>query len=1095
LKIEEKKNKNLIKRLSIFFENNEIYDIEVQLEYIKLASIISHDKLKEIYSEDQFNKLLLFIVLNHPRFYLNHSISIENFKAKYNELSTGNLSTHEIGLFIEKVVDKKIYNINFHKLRIESLKKDFYFVENSEYGEIFRTIVDNRLKDLLLMRDLRNFDIANIDIEKTYANIAFLLVERYKLFHPELKNSLYNLIDSYRRTIREQVLKRAIFEITDYSRLLILPEKPESHQLKLSRDKSIIKSDLKDQSRVRYEAETIMTKSSNGIQFDTYKSLSTSFKDLKYISKENLLRKAWDLYEKSRFDEALAQLNQIPDLEENPELLYWKAEILGLHQFNFERALEILETGIRINPIPSGYNFYRLKAEILYKTKDYEEALNSIDKAIEIDSQEIIALKKGEILTKLRRYEDVKALAQAHPSISKEVCRIIFYEAIHYFRVKKKEQALKIIELALDLEYDDPWKHQLKAQILNKLNNYDDALKEIDIAIDLDDKTNKHGYRGTSYDLNITQVYSLKVIILKNLGKTTDVLSIYNKAKSTIDKDRPVEVNVGELLDGILSNDEILKEFDKLILKFSEKNPEFYYLKSKFLNKINRNEEALKTIEPILRYEHPGYYDLQVEILIELERYQEALNALQKAEDLIAGPVYYNEKVDILILMKDFDGVINFIQNLQYPDADLEVYSHTTILLIYNEKLEEAKKVLEVGFEYNPDKKEGFFKDIRNHFHNDIFNMLKDNNLELALDFINLYLKFDDNDAQMFRYKSTVLLKLNDHDEALKCIDKAIELDSTKAEYHQFRAVILFEIRDFNQAIQSVNKSISLNPDIPENYGLKAEILHFANKPNQALEAIKKGYELFPEHKGFYRDSSQILEFLGKYEEALSEINKVLEIEKEHDSWIYYEKAKILFKLQRLEEALEYIDKALEVDPHDFVFIQDKINILESLTRVDDAIDLLNKEKKLFPQAEQIEAQLYQTKAYNLMQSGKKEKAIGVIKRAIELQPAWPEFFHTYGEILMNFENYEDALEQFETAKKLQFTPIKTYIKIGKCLLELGRYEEALKNLEIGKHQAQHSVKKMVLTTDDKRIPQDLPLTELLEEADRYISKVKEKLK
>ena len=152
LEIEDKKNKSLIKRLSNFFKENTIKDEEIQLEYIKLSSVISHEKLKEIYSEDQFNKLLLFLILNHPRFYPNYSISIEDFREKYNKISKGKLTLNEIGLFIDKVIDEKIYEVNFHKLKLES-GNEFYFVENSEYGELFKITVDNRLRNLILLRN------------------------------------------------------------------------------------------------------------------------------------------------------------------------------------------------------------------------------------------------------------------------------------------------------------------------------------------------------------------------------------------------------------------------------------------------------------------------------------------------------------------------------------------------------------------------------------------------------------------------------------------------------------------------------------------------------------------------------------------------------------------------------------------------------------------------------------------------------------------------------------------------------------------------------------------------------------------------------
>lgn len=95
----------------------------------------------------------------------------------------------------------------------------------------------------------------------------------------------------------------------------------------------------------------------------------------------------------------------------------------------------------------------------------------------------------------------------------------------------------------------------------------------------------------------------------------------------------------------------------------------------------------------------------------------------------------------------------------------------------------------------------------------------------------------------------------------------------------------------------------------------------------------------------------------------------------------------------------------------------------------------------------------------------------------------------------MIFEDFENAIEKFEIAKKLHFTPIETYIKLGQCLYKLGRYQDALENLRIGRNRAAHNVKKVILTEDDKRITVDFPQTELIEEAENYIKKIKEKSK
>ncbi len=383
------------------------------------------------------------------------------------------------------------------------------------------------------------------------------------------------------------------------------------------------------------------------------------------------------------------------------------------------------------------------------------------------------------------------------------------------------------------------------------------------------------------------------------------------------------------------------------------------------------------------------------------------------------------------------------------------------------------------------------------------------------LDKFNEKIEQNPNDYYYYRVKMVLLVDLNLFDNAIKTIEKAEEnniekekfavlkenllnlnelyedlrSNSNRVEFYKLKSASLYDFQGYHEALENINKTIELNSEIPELYAFKASILMFLKKHNNALKTIKILEEKFPQINNFYRLKSQLYEHVGDNERALSEINKSID-GGDVDEWNYYQKAKILYTMEKFNEALNNLNKAIELSPHEHVYIQDKINILESLNRVDDAIDLLKKEKEYYPQAEQIEAQLYQTKAYNLMKSGKKEGAIQEIKKAIELEPDEADFYHTYGQILMMFNDFKGAIKQLETAKKLYFTPIETYIKLGKCYYELEQYEKAVENLEIGKNQAQHSVKKIVLTEDDKRIQEDFPQTELIEEAEKYLSKI-----
>ena len=245
----------------------------------------------------------------------------------------------------------------------------------------------------------------------------------------------------------------------------------------------------------------------------------------------------------------------------------------------------------------------------------------------------------------------------------------------------------------------------------------------------------------------------------------------------------------------------------------------------------------------------------------------------------------------------------------------------------------------------------------------------------------------------------------------------------------------------------------------------------------------------------FIRNSAEILERLGKTEEALKEINRSIEIFP-NDRWVYYKKAYILGqKMEQYEEALVNINKALEFYPEDGIYNADKINYLINIQEFDEAYKTLERYKENIPEPDQVICWIYEEQALDYAKSGKNDEAIDLIKNAVALFPDWPEYYHSYGKILMDLGDYENALTKFEKAKELHFTPNEIYIMMGKCLLELRKYEDAIENLKIGRNIAAHSSKSVILTEDDKRVTVDNPKEELIEEAEKYIKEAELKLK
>ncbi|MHA2475054.1 MAG: tetratricopeptide repeat protein, partial [Promethearchaeota archaeon] len=92
-------------------------------------------------------------------------------------------------------------------------------------------------------------------------------------------------------------------------------------------------------------------------------------------------------------------------------------------------------------------------------------------------------------------------------------------------------------------------------------------------------------------------------------------------------------------------------------------------------------------------------------------------------------------------------------------------------------------------------------------------------------------------------------------------------------------------------------------------------------------------------------------------------------------------------------------------------------------------------------------------KAYWLLYLGRGEEALDQITSLISEEPENGLFLDTYGEMLMNFEEYETAAKQFQNAiemSKDSWYLYQSYIKLGICNKELEKYDAALENLQKG---------------------------------------------
>ncbi|MHA2472216.1 MAG: hypothetical protein ACXAES_03165 [Promethearchaeota archaeon] len=198
IELEKKRITSQISELNQFFNMYKITDEIIKIDFLYLKNELTFDESLSIYSEEQFNKLLLLIVMNHPKFLKNpkKTITVDKFLDKYNTHPKDKLSKTDVDMFIQEVIRKNRFGKKIYEVKFDD-KINLYFRANSKLGRYFETSIVFHLRDFNHSKNLIGSSIYNEDLDKIIKSILNDLIREHNFFDPELGESLYSLIENF----------------------------------------------------------------------------------------------------------------------------------------------------------------------------------------------------------------------------------------------------------------------------------------------------------------------------------------------------------------------------------------------------------------------------------------------------------------------------------------------------------------------------------------------------------------------------------------------------------------------------------------------------------------------------------------------------------------------------------------------------------------------------------------------------------------------------------------------------------------------------------------------------------------------------------
>ena len=203
--------------------------------------------------------------------------------------------------------------------------------------------------------------------------------------------------------------------------------------------------------------------------------------EIKYLIKGNLAK------DKNNFDEAINCYDKCLEKNKNSYEAYYNKALCEIALNNNENALNNLNEALNIKKLfPQALD---AKGCLFYADKKYNEALECYNQLIEkYNSNDDYHYKKALILIELKDYDEAIKSLDKVLKLNQDHIKAMILKGNCYDFLSLNQEALETYEQIILKDKDSELAHQLKGQNLLKQKEYEKALNEFDIVINLNQK-------------------------------------------------------------------------------------------------------------------------------------------------------------------------------------------------------------------------------------------------------------------------------------------------------------------------------------------------------------------------------------------------------------------------------------------------------------------------------------------------------------------------------------------------------------------------------------------------------------------------------
>jgi len=194
------------------------------------------------------------------------------------------------------------------------------------------------------------------------------------------------------------------------------------------------------------------------------------------------------------------------------------------------------------------------------------------------------------------------------------------------------------------------------------------------------------------------------------------------------------------------------------------------------------------------------------------------------------------------------------------------------------------------------------------------------------------------------------------------------------------------------------------------------------------------------------RLKSIVLQYMGLLEESLETIETAITYD---DSLLelYYTKMHIFISMEQPKKALDLIEQILIKFPDENKYTNlKKAHIFKKQNEIEEGLKLIKESVERYPEDYEFLNQL----AYFYKYAGKKDDAIETMEKLLKVVPDDGNYWDSYGEILLEFKEYEKAIEMCEKALKMDpngWFSFNSNLTLGIVYYKMKNYKKAIEHL------------------------------------------------